>query len=82
MIGHDLAGRASSLTNALVVADEWWIYTMYYVSLNCPRLDCPTVFALASEPEDREALARFFPGRDWYDVKLRNGALTIVRGEP
>jgi hypothetical protein len=81
-IEHDLAGRTAHLDNALVVAEEWWIYTMYYASLNCPTLDCATVFALASDPEARDDLARLYPDRDWYNVVTRNGVLRIVRGEP
>ena len=81
-IGHDLAGRISRLSNALVVTDEWWWYTPYFAALNCPRLDCPTVFALATDRVTRAALRRTFPERDWYDVVLRDGVLTLVPGGP
>jgi hypothetical protein len=81
-IGHDLAGRVSKLDHALVVTDEWWIYTMYYASLNRVTFDCPTVFALAADPETREQLARTYPDRAWYDVVEQKGVLRIVPGEP
>jgi hypothetical protein len=81
-IARDLAGRTSRLDNALVVADEWWWYTMYFAAMNCPRFDCPTVFALGATPEAREILRRMFPERDWYNVVHRNGVLTIVPGGP
>jgi 4-amino-4-deoxy-L-arabinose transferase-like glycosyltransferase len=81
-IGRDLAGRVSRLDNALVVTDQWWWYTMYFAAMNCPRFDCPTVFALGADPEAREVLHRMFEDRDWYNVVLRNGVLTIVRGAP
>jgi hypothetical protein len=82
VITRDLAGRVSRLDNALVVTDEWWWYTMYFAALNCPRFDCPTVFALGSEPEMRKVLRIMFPDRDWYNVVLRNGVLTAVPGKP
>jgi hypothetical protein len=81
-IGRDLAGRVSRLDNALVVVEEWWWYTMYFAALNCPRFDCPTVFALGADPETRDVLRRMFPERDWYNVVLRDGVLRIVPGAP
>ena len=82
VITHDLAGRVSRLDNALVVTDEWWWYTMYLAALNCPRFDCPTVFALGADRETRQVLRVMFPERDWYNVVLRGGSLTIVPGNP
>ena len=81
-IGRDLAGRSPRLSNALVVADEWWWYTMYLSALNCPRLDCPAIFALGSDRQTRLLLRQAFPERDWYDVVLRDGVLTFVPGAP
>lgn len=82
IIGRDLAGRTPRLDNALVVTDQWWWYTMYFAALNCPRLDCPTVFALGENPESRTLLRRMFPERTWYDVVLRGGELTFLPGGP
>jgi 4-amino-4-deoxy-L-arabinose transferase-like glycosyltransferase len=81
-IGHDLAGRTARLDNALVVTQEWWLYTMYFAALNCPSLDCSTVFALGADEQTREVLRRMYPDRDWYDVADRNGVLRIVPGGP
>jgi hypothetical protein len=81
-IAHTLAGRESRLDQALVVTQEWWFYTMYYAAMNCPRLDCPTVFALGPDEETRELLRVMFPRRTWYDVVLRGDVLTIVPGAP
>jgi hypothetical protein len=50
--------------------------------MNCPRFDCPTVFALGADDETREVLRRMFPERTWYNVVLRNGSLTVVPGTP
>jgi hypothetical protein len=81
-IGHDLAGRYSRLNNALVVTDEWWYFVMYFAALNCPTFDCATVFAVANGDEERQALARFYPDRDWYDVRESKGVLLIEPSEP
>jgi hypothetical protein len=81
-IERDLAGRRSGLDQALVVSDGWWIHTMYFAALNCPSLDCATVFALGTDPETRELLRRMYPDRQWYDVVERAGVLTIVPGAP
>jgi hypothetical protein len=81
-IDRDLAGRVSRLDRALVVTDEWWIYVMYFAAMNCPRLDCPTVFALGPDPETRELLRRVFPDRRWYDAVDVGPILRIVPGTP
>jgi hypothetical protein len=81
-IGHDLAGRYARLDNAVVTVDEWWIFVMYYASLNCPTLDCRTVFAVTEDDEARQVLARFYPGRSWYHVVDRRGVLRIEPDEP
>jgi hypothetical protein len=82
VVARDLAGRTSRLANALVVVDEWWWYMSYFAALNCPTLDCPTLFALGSDPEMRAKLRQAFPDRVWYDVVRRDGRLTIVPGTP
>jgi hypothetical protein len=82
VLQRDLAGRTSRLTNALVVTDEWWWYMSYFAALNCPTLDCSTLFALGSGDEIRTRLREAFPDRAWYNVVLRDGRLTIVPGTP
>jgi hypothetical protein len=81
-ISHDLAGRVSILSNALVVANDWWPYTYYFAALNCPTLDCPTLFALATDDSTRDFLAEKYPDRAWYNVEEREGVLRIVPGIP
>jgi hypothetical protein len=51
-------------------------------SLNCPTLDCSTVFALATSAEEREALGRMYPNRRWYNAVEREGVLTIAPAGP
>jgi hypothetical protein len=55
---------------------------MYFSALNCPRLDCPTIFAYAGDEQTREALREEFPGRRWYDVRNRTGVLRIEQAGP
>jgi len=81
-IVRTLGGRASSLDNALVVSSDWWVHLMYFSALNCPRLDCPTVFAFANDELSRDALRQAFPDRTWHDVHERIGTLYIERAEP
>ena len=81
-IGIDLSGRVSRLDNALVVTDEWWYYTLYFAAMNCPRLDCATIFTHAGDDETRAALKQAFPDRHWYTVVERRGVLVIEPGAP
>jgi hypothetical protein len=81
-IALELSGRVSRLENALVVNDEWWIYTMYFAAMNCPRLDCSTIFAHAADDETRELLRRMYPERVWYTVVDRRGVLMFEPGSP
>jgi 4-amino-4-deoxy-L-arabinose transferase-like glycosyltransferase len=77
-----LVGRVPALDGALVVTEEWWYYAIYLAALNCPRLDCGAVFAYGPTLEAREALARAFPGRRWYDVLVQEGMLDAEPGAP
>mgnify|MGYP000969845351 CR=1 FL=1 len=81
-IGYDSAGRVSLLPpGSLVVSDDWWEHMMFFASLNCPTLDCPTLFALATDETTRVLLRRTYPDRRWYNAVERNGVLTIVPAE-
>ena len=60
-----------------MVSTDWWVHVMYFSALNCPRLDCPTVFAYAGNDATRNALRTAFPDRSWYDVIERAGVLRI-----
>lgn len=81
-IGHNLSGRVSLLNNALVISDEWWYHVLYFADLNCPQLDCATVFAHAPDEETRELLRRMFPDRQVYSAVDQGGVLRLVPGEP
>jgi hypothetical protein len=82
-IGRDVAGRVSLLPpNSLVLSDDWWLHMMYFAALNCPTLDCSTVFALATSAEQREMLGRVYPERRWYNAVERDGVLKIVPAGP
>lgn len=81
-VGRDLAGRTPLLENALVVTDEWWYQVLYFAALNCPRLDCPTVYAYGPDAETRALLRARFPRRHWYDVHERDGILRVEPGAP
>lgn len=81
-IGYDLSGRVSRLDNALVVTDDWWYYTLYFAVMNCPRLDCATIFTHAGDDQTREALRREYSTRQWYSVIERRGVLVIEPGSP
>jgi hypothetical protein len=76
-IGENISGRYSKLHNALVVTDDWWIYTAYFAAMNCPKLDCDTVFAYAPNDEVLNDLKNNFKSRKTYVVKEYVNALNI-----
>ena len=78
-IRYDLQGRESSLSNALVTTNDRWTYTVELAPLNCPRLDCASVFALAPDGATRVALTRAFPGRTVYTIHQQGDWLIAVR---
>jgi hypothetical protein len=43
--------------------------------MNCPRLDCQTIFAFSPSEETDQKLRAAYPGRDWYSVRSDNGKL-------
>jgi hypothetical protein len=71
-----------TLDHALVVTDKWWYYIAYLASLNCPRLDCDTVFAYGADTTTRRALQRAYPDRAWYNLEDQTGVLNAVPGTP
>lgn len=79
-IQERLAGRVSTLTDALVTTDNWWYYSVYLAALNCPDLNCGTVFAFAPDAPTLAALRSRFPGRTWYRIDDRDGTLEAVAG--
>jgi hypothetical protein len=79
-IRQGVAGRVSTLTNALVTTDNWWYYSVYLAALNCPDLNCGTVFAYAPDTPTLLALQSRFPGRTWYRIDDQDGTLEAVAG--
>ena len=77
-----LLGRVPTLPHALVVTDQWWYYVAYLAALQCPTLDCDTVFAYGADSAMRRALRRAYPDRDWYDLRLQDGVLNAVPSQP
>jgi hypothetical protein len=75
----DVAGYTSTLGRALVTTDDWWVYTAYLAPLNCPNLDCATVYAFQAGDKPADPLRSAYPGRDWYKVVKRNGVLVAER---
>jgi hypothetical protein len=74
--GPHLAGIQSP---ALVVTDDWWLYNAALAALNCPRLPaCDVVFALATNPEDVNALHAQFPDRPVLRTVDRSGRIGLV----
>jgi hypothetical protein len=76
-IRHDIEGRVPALQDALVTTNDVWIYDLYLAALNCPRLDCPSVFALSPDAATAGRLGRAFPTRRRYLVEERDGRLTV-----
>jgi hypothetical protein len=74
------SGRSATLSNALVTTDNWWYYSVYLAALNCPALDCGTVFAFAPDAPTLQALWSRFPGRTWYRIEHQDGMLQAVAG--
>jgi hypothetical protein len=51
-------------TPSLVVTNDWWLYNTALAALNCPRFpECDVLFALATTPNDVNALRSYYPGR-------------------
>ncbi|MCL4508743.1 MAG: glycosyltransferase family 39 protein [Chloroflexi bacterium] len=76
---EDLSGRRVTLSHALVVTSDWWIYTTYLAVLNCPELRCGQVFAYVAQPDQLARLRALFPGRTLYMAVDSDGELDLVR---
>ncbi|HEY8743813.1 MAG TPA: hypothetical protein VIU62_11975, partial [Chloroflexota bacterium] len=79
-VRQETVGRVSTLRNALVTTDDWWIYNVYLAALNCPALDCPAVFAYTPDTQTLQAVQAAFPGRTWYQISESSGMLEAVPG--
>ncbi len=81
-VDRTLTGRASALDDALVTTPDWWIYATYLAALNCPGLDCATVFAFAPDSTAVERLRSRYPRRRVYVVQNRGGTLEAEPLDP
>lgn len=72
-----LNGRVSTLHAAVVVTRDAGLMDIFQ-PLNCPRLDCDTIFAFAPDDPTEQRLRAAFPGREWYRVWDQDGVLTIA----
>jgi hypothetical protein len=77
-IQHDLTGRTVNLPNAVVAVPDWGQYWSLFGPMNCPDLRCSTVFAYMAPGAAGERIRAMFPGRTWYDVTTRDGALALL----
>lgn len=73
------SGRTSALRNAVVVTRDAGCMD-FFQPLNCPKLDCDTIFAFAPDDATEQRLRDAFPGRNWYRVWDVEGVLTIAPG--
>ena len=76
LVERRLAGRVAAVPNAVVVTRDWGLLSILG-PLNCPRLDCATVFAYAPDENADMRLRAAFPGRSWYEVSDQQGVLTL-----
>ena len=70
------AGRVATVPNALIITRDRGLMTILG-PLNCPRLDCDTIFAFSPNDETDGPLRAAFPARDWYQVRDESGVLTL-----
>jgi hypothetical protein len=75
-IERRMAGRVSAVPNAIVVTRDRGLMDILG-PMNCPRLDCATIFAYSPDKASDAALRGYFPGRDWYFARDREGVLTL-----
>lgn len=75
-IERRLEGRVGAVPNALIITRDRGNMEILG-PLNCPRLDCPTLFAYVPDEEVEAKLRDAFPGRDWYLVQDVEGVLTL-----
>lgn len=63
----------------LILAVPLLIWTGELAPLDCPRLDCASVLALAPDGATRVALTRAFPGRTVYTIHQQGDWLIAER---
>jgi 4-amino-4-deoxy-L-arabinose transferase-like glycosyltransferase len=78
-VRQDLEGRRPALSGALMTTTDWWVYAVYLAALNCPRLDCDSVFAYVPDAAAEAALDSAFPLRRRDSLQVQDGRLTVIR---
>jgi hypothetical protein len=75
-IERRFSGRVANLPNAFVVTRDRGLMAILG-PLNCPTLDCETIFAYSVDEEMDAELRGYFPGRTWYEVRNKEGVLAL-----
>jgi 4-amino-4-deoxy-L-arabinose transferase-like glycosyltransferase len=76
LVERRVEGRVAAVPNGIVVTRDWGLLSILG-PLNCPRLDCATVFAYSPNESADAQLRAAFPGRNWYKAHNVNGVLTL-----
>jgi 4-amino-4-deoxy-L-arabinose transferase-like glycosyltransferase len=76
-IAERFSGRVPALRNAAVIVRNRDVLAMLG-PLNCPRLDCDTIFLYSTDTDYDNTLRATYPGRDWYAVQEENGVLSLT----
>jgi hypothetical protein len=75
-IERRMAGRVSDVPNALVVTRDRGLMDILG-PLNCPLLNCATIFAYSANATSDAELRVYYPDRDWYVASDKEGVLTL-----
>lgn len=63
--------------DAVVVTDNRWVYLNVLSVLNCPALDCGTVYAFAENEDQRTRLRELYPDRRFYRIQWQEGQASL-----
>jgi Dolichyl-phosphate-mannose-protein mannosyltransferase len=75
-IERRFSGRVANVPNAFIVMRDRGLMDILG-PLNCPRLDCATIFAYSADASTDAELRAYFPDRDWYVVSDKDGVLSL-----
>ncbi len=76
VIERRFSGRVATVPHAIVITRDRGLMELLG-PLNCPRLDCDTIFAWSPNEETDGPLRAAFPDRKWYQVRDEAGVLTL-----
>jgi hypothetical protein len=77
VVERRLAGRVVDRPNAVIATRDRSVYWLVFGSMNCPTLDCATIFAYVPDDATEQRLRAAFPGRAWYFVEDNGGVLVL-----